>query len=598
MIGPLRRFWRRLDSGTVRRACAGHGKALSASALLSVGAAIFESASLVLLTALALTATGSESARLSSLPGFRGDLGLGTLIAAMAVAILGRLLLQLAASLINARTISAVVAERRRRAVTAYLGARWLSQAETDPGHLQDLTNNFAPRVGQLVGNVIQLINRALSALIMLAVAIAVSPLAAGIIVALLLVVFALLTPLRTWIRGLAKRGSGVTLELGRHVSEVPGLVREIRTYSVTERMREFLEQPIETLRSTQVRAEAALGLGVPLFQAIALAGLTVIFSLAALLFQDDVASLGAVVLAAFRSLSYGQALQANANRITDMSGWVDRFDTSVARFDASPGVYGGRELPERPTLAFDDISFGYPNRDELALSGVSFRFEPGRAVGLVGPTGSGKTTFVALLLRLVQPTSGRYEIDGVDALDHSPESWGHGFAFVPQSPEIVGGTVRDNVRFFRQVSDEAVERALRAAHVWDEVTAMPRGLDSEIGLAGSDLSGGQRQRLALARALVGEPRVLILDEPTSALDPLSEEAIVTALDELRGRLTTITVAHRLSTLRTCDTILVLSDGQLVDSGSPEELAARPGFFASSLDAGRFESGKPPRTTG
>lgn len=587
MIGSLRRRLGRVASGTVRRACAGHGKALTANAVISVGAAVFESASLVLLTALALTATGSESARLSSLPGLSGNLGLRTLIAAMAVAILGRLLLQLAAAMIGARTIAAVVAGRRRHAVAAYLGARWLSQAETDAGHLQDLTNNFAPKVGQLVGNVILLISRALSALLMLTVAIVVSPLAAAIIMALLLVVFALLTPLRNWIRGLAKRGSGVTLELGRHVSEVPGLVREIRTYSVTERVREFLERPIETLRSTQARAEAALGIGVPLFQAIALAGLTVVFSLAALLFQDDVASLGAVVLVAFRSLSYGQALQSNFNRLTDLVGWVDRFDTSVARFDASPGIYGGRKLPERPMLAFDDVSFRYPNRDELALSGVSFRFEPGRPVGLVGPTGSGKSTFVALLLRLVQPTSGRYEIDGVDALDYSPESWGHGFAFVPQSPEIVGGTVRDNVRFFREISEEAIERALRAAHVWDEVMAMPRGLDSEIGLAGSDLSGGQRQRLALARALAGDPRVLILDEPTSALDPLSEEAILTALDELRGRLTTITVAHRLSTLRTCDTILVLDEGRLVDSGPPDELALRSGFFARSLDAGR-----------
>jgi ABC-type multidrug transport system fused ATPase/permease subunit len=582
----LRGLARRLGSQAVRDACAGHGWRLAANALLSAGAAVLESASLILLTALALAATGTAGEQLGTLPGLSPDLGLGTLAGSMAAVIAARLVLQLMATALASRTISEVVAERRGRAIAAYLRASWLSQSETDAGHLQDLTNNFAPRIGQLVGNVIQLINRGLSALIMLAVAIAVSPVAAGAVLALSVAVFLLLAPLRVRIRRLARRGSGVSLVLGRRVAEIAGLIREIRTYAVIEPVRATIQEPIEILKSTQRRAEMALGFAVPMFQAIALAGFTAMLVLAALVFDESAASLGAVVLVAVRSLGYGQAVQANINRVTDLGAWAERFDQSVARFAGVPMRYGGEPLPERPVLAFEEVGFRYPNRDDEALAGVSCRIEAGRAVGVIGPTGSGKTTFVALLLRLVEPTAGRYLIGGQPASRHDAASWGRGFAFVPQAPEILGDTVRENVRFFRPFSDGEVERALRAANLWQEVEAMPQGLDTPIGLAGSNLSGGQRQRLALARALVGAPSVLVLDEPTSALDPLSERAIVDSLAALRGRVTIVTIAHRLSTLSGYDEILVLEDGRLVDAGPPDQLRHRPGFFARSLAAG------------
>ena len=590
MIDLVRRLVRRLGSETVRAACADRGGQLVLNAVLSVGAAVLETASLILLTALALKATGSESEQIGSLPGLSPQLGLAPLLGLMAAAIVGRLVLQLLAVMVASKAIANVVAERRRNAVATYLRASWLSQAETDAGHLQDLTNNFAPRVGQLVGNVFQLINRGLSALIMLSVSIAVSPVAAGAVLALSAAVFGLLAPLRIKIRRLSARGSKASLVLGRHVSEIAGLIREIRTYSVIEPVRASIQDPIETLRVTQTRGEIALGFGVPLFQAIALAGFTGMLALAALVLDESAASLGAVVLVAVRSLSYGQAMQANINRVTDLSAWAERFDESIARFDASPMHWGVERLPERPVLRFDDVTFRYPQRDEAALAGISHCVEAGLSVGLVGPTGSGKSTFVAVLLRLVEPTGGRYEISGRPAGGYDAASWGRSFAFVPQTPEILGASVRDNVRFFRPVSDEAVEAALRAANIWPEVAAMPQGLDTPIGLSGSNLSGGQRQRLALARALVGEPSVLVLDEPTSALDPLSEHAIVSSLAALRGRVTILTVAHRLSTLTGCDEILVLEDGRLVDAGPPRELARRPGFFARSLVAGGLSS--------
>lgn len=588
-MAQLRRLVHSLGSGGVRKACSGHGRSLAATALLSCAAALLESASLLLLTALALKATGTATAQISSLPGLSKSWGLSTLLVAMSVVIVARLLLQSLAAYVSARTIASVVAERRRQAVAAFLGASWLAQSETEAGHLQDLTNNFAPRVGQLAGNLVQLINRGLSAVVMLSVAIAVSPLAALGVLALTFGIFVLLAPLRSKIRGLARRGSGVSFELGRYVSEMVGLVREIRTYSVVGQVRGLLAEPIDTLRATQARGELAIGLGAPLFQAIALIGFTVVLGMSSLVFRNNVASLGAVVLTAFRSLSYGQALLISVGRIIDQAAWVERFDRSIARFDASPIRYGDRRLPAVLHLGFENVSFRYAREQDLALVDVTCSIEPGQAVGLVGPTGAGKSTFVALLLRLVEPTSGRYTINDLPAPSYAPESWGSRFAYVAQAPEIFGGTIRDNVKFFRPISDQRVEQALRDSNLWQEISELPEGIDTRIGLAGRDLSGGQRQRLALARALAGGPSVLILDEPTSALDPLSERAIVHSLAALRGSVTVLTVAHRLTTLRDCDYILVLERGRLVDAGSPAELSDRPGFFSQSLAAGRLQ---------
>ena len=241
-------------------------------------------------------------------------------------------------------------------------------------------------------------------------------------------------------------------------------------------------------------------------------------------------------------------------------------------------------DAPEAPPLAplregvrFEGVSYRHPD-GTVAVDDVSFEARVGELVAVVGPAGSGKTTLAHLLPRYLAPTSGRVLADGVDLASVSLASLRAQVSYVFQETWLFDGTIAENVRLGAPgASDEAVARALRLARAEEFVAHLPAGLATRVGRGGSQLSVGQRQRLAIARALVRETPILILDEPTSALDPETEQALVGSLREAgRGRLVLV-IAHRLSTIRSADRILFLEAGRLLEQGSHDELAARPG---------------------
>jgi ABC-type multidrug transport system fused ATPase/permease subunit len=200
--------------------------------------------------------------------------------------------------------------------------------------------------------------------------------------------------------------------------------------------------------------------------------------------------------------------------------------------------------------------------------------------VGIVGPSGGGKSTLVQVLLGLRSPQRGDYLVNGRPAADHDLATWFGQFVLVPQDNRLLRGTIADNIRFHRpHLDDDAVEQAARAAHLHDDVVALPEGYRTPVGAGATDLSGGQRQRLGLARALAGRPSVLVLDEPTSALDMRSEALVQETLEDLRGRLTMFIVAHRVTTLGRCDRIMVLRGGAIEDFDAPDELLRSNDFF-------------------
>ncbi|OWY62179.1 hypothetical protein B7486_59835 [cyanobacterium TDX16] len=215
-----------------------------------------------------------------------------------------------------------------------------------------------------------------------------------------------------------------------------------------------------------------------------------------------------------------------------------------------------------------------------------------GAAVGVVGPSGAGKSTFVQLLLGLREPTEGRITADGVDVRDLEPAGWFARVSVVPQEPLLLATTVFDNIAFRREgVTVEQVEEAARRAHVHDEIVAFPDGYQTRVGERGSQVSGGQRQRICIARALVGDPHLVVFDEPTSALDPQSEHRVQLALDELRERAVVVVVAHRLSTLDRCDEIVVFRDGRLLAHGPAPEVRRTDPWVVEALALGAGEAG-------
>jgi ATP-binding cassette subfamily B protein len=237
---------------------------------------------------------------------------------------------------------------------------------------------------------------------------------------------------------------------------------------------------------------------------------------------------------------------------------------------------------PPRGEVAFADVRFSYPTRiDVSALNGVSFRVRQGEKIAIVGPSGAGKSTIFHLLLRYYDPTAGRITFDGVRLADLDPAELRARIALVPQDSVMFASSVRDNIRFGRpDASDADVARAAEHAHATAFIAAMPLGFDTPVGERGVTLSGGQRQRIAIARAVLRAAPLLLLDEATSSLDAESETQIAAALAELMQERTTIVIAHRLATVLSCDRILVMDDGRIVEEGTHQTLVARGGLYA------------------
>jgi len=259
------------------------------------------------------------------------------------------------------------------------------------------------------------------------------------------------------------------------------------------------------------------------------------------------------------------QGAIAGARRVRAMLALVPETAETADAIEAT-GVQGD--------IRFENVGFDYPDGTKV-LHGISFSAKPGEMVALVGLTGAGKTTLVSLIPRFYTATEGRIFIDGVDARRYLVRSLREKIAIVLQDPVLLSGTIAENLRYGRLDATQAeVEAAARAAHAHEFISRLPLQYETPVAEAGGGLSGGERQRLSVARAILKDAPILILDEPTSSLDAISEEIVFAALRRLRTGRTTIVIAHRLSTVRDADRILVLDGGQIAAQGTHNELLA------------------------
>jgi ATP-binding cassette subfamily B protein len=242
----------------------------------------------------------------------------------------------------------------------------------------------------------------------------------------------------------------------------------------------------------------------------------------------------------------------------------------------------GGRILDAvTGAVELDEVLFRYPSRPATeVLSSLSIRIEPGEVVALVGPSGAGKSTIAALLLRFYDPDVGAIRLDGVDLRELDPGWLRRQIGLVAQEPLLFSTSIAENVRYGRpEASRDEIEAAARAANAHEFIAHFPSGYDTIVGERGVLLSGGQKQRIAIARAVLKDPRILVLDEATSALDAQVEHLVVEALDRLMQGRTTLVIAHRLSTVRRADRVLVIDGGRVIETGRHDELVARDGLY-------------------
>jgi ABC-type multidrug transport system fused ATPase/permease subunit len=322
-----------------------------------------------------------------------------------------------------------------------------------------------------------------------------------------------------------------------------------------------------------------ALGRFVPnIYQSVVY--LSVVAGLAALHAANagHVASLGAVVLLLVRAGSYGQQVQGSYLGVRQTWPYVQRVIETQHRYAASAPVAGTRHLGHVRKLAFDSVSYAYvPGR--RVLSGITFDVAAGETIGVVGPSGAGKSTLVQLLLGLRTADEGRYLVNAVSVEQFASADWCARFAYVSQEPRLIHASVADNIRYYRPLDHDAVERAARLARIHEDILTWSHGYDTLIGPRADAVSGGQQQRICIARALAAEPEVLVLDEPTSSLDPQSENLLQQSLLGLKTEITLFIVAHRISTLDICDRVMVIADGKLEAFDTIVNLKQRNAYY-------------------
>jgi len=389
------------------------------------------------------------------------------------------------------------------------------------------------------------------------------------------------------WVRRLSRGAQDTLAEATAYASELVGAIRTVQAYTSEQladaRFGAEVEQAYQAARNS-TRARAVLTAIIIFIVFTSVVAILWIGSHDVLTGAITPGRLGQFVLyTAFAAAGLGQ-LSEVWGEVSAASGAAERlFEIlRVKSAIAVPASPLALPAPARGDVGFDDVSFSYPTRpDAPAVDGVSLVVRAGEKVAIVGPSGAGKSTLFHLLLRFYDPLRGVISFDGVPIKAADPRELRARIALVPQESVVFATSARENIRFGRpDATDAEVERAADLAHATEFIRRLPGGFEAGLGERGVTLSGGQRQRIAIARAILRDAPLLLLDEATSSLDAESETLVQTALEELMRHRTTLVIAHRLATVLSCDRILVMEQGRIVEQGTHASLVAANGLYA------------------
>jgi ATP-binding cassette, subfamily B, bacterial len=476
----------------------------------------------------------------------------------------------------------------RTRVVTGFFRSNWSLQSTERLGHIQQLLTMNS----NATSNAVQSLSSGLQSLLMvfglLGVALAVDPAAAVGVIGVGIVLSQILRPLNMRSRRANRELSKTTRAMATQVTEYTRLSRDFRLFGVETRVMDTLRGLIRDTGHVYRRTQILVNIAPILYQSFALG-----FVIVAIIFLTSsgharFGELGAILLLVLRSVSYGSSVQTSVQGLRASQGMLEDVTRDLRRFEDAR-ISPGESVPESFGVDFDSVEYSYDGVT-LALSGITMHIPEGKIVGVLGPSGSGKTTISQLLLGLREPTSGRATIGGEDAAAISKTDAHSTVALVPQEPVLLQGSVIDNIRFFRDFEEREVIDAARSAYLHEDVVRMPAGYETPVGEGGGALSGGQKQRLAIARALIGSPKLIVLDEPTSAVDGRTEKLIRQTLSELRGHVTVVIISHRIETTAQCDLLLVLANGKIADYGERDMVLA--GSAYRNIVLSRHELGR------
>lgn len=491
---------------------------------------------------------------------------------------------QFCSGYINTRIITSYELGNKRELFKMTMKSNWSYLSKQKIGHLTASLITDVDRSSQLFNQLSSVLISIISLIVYTFLIFSISASVATSTIVLMVLIFFFLKPLFYKSRMLATESGRWFKNLSHFINQTILGMKSIKAMAVEKAIIKEADRYFEDYRSLTFKTALFGSLMTSITQPVGMLFIVLIFVFLYKFVGFNYGSFTVIIYAVYKVFIYLQNAQIQIQKVNTMAPYL----VNLLSYKEQTGKYyeedkGGKEFIFKDALEFQDVGFSYSD-NQIVLDGVNMVFQKGETTGVIGPSGAGKTTLVDLILRLYKQQSGRILLDNEEISQIDLETWRNNIGYVSQDLFLMNDTIANNIKFYRDdVSDENMVEAARMSNIYDFIEGLPKKFATVIGERGILLSNGQRQRIVLSRILAKKPEVIILDEATSALDNETEIFVQKAIESLKGKITIIVIAHRLTTVYNVDNIYALKDGAIIESGQPQELLKDENSYFSKM---------------